>query len=173
MFWFIESSVDILTPLLFKICSSTNSYLCLVNLIGVFLRAVLLNFCKPYSFFPFVLSAPSTVCVCNICRELCVICCLIFFKELSNIGLVDRDITEFSTNTSSSRIKLLGWRTPIKLNISLDPVEAKNIVKCTQYFYDVLIIQRNLSVTEHQGNDLFSVAGFFSYRFFKFGSSRL
>jgi hypothetical protein len=40
---------------------------------------------------------------------------------------------------------------------------SKNIVKCTQYFYDVLIIQRNLSITEHQGNDLFSIAGKFLF----------
>jgi hypothetical protein len=60
----LNTSVDILTPCLFKICSSINPYLCHVNPTGVFLYAVLLNFCMPYSFFPFVLSAPPTVCVC-------------------------------------------------------------------------------------------------------------
>jgi hypothetical protein len=84
---------------------------------------------------------------------------------------VDRDITEFSTNTSRSRHPTLrGWRIPIKLNKSLDPVEAKYIVKWTKYFYDVIVIQRNRCVAEHQGNDFFSPlqAGFFSYRHLKF-----
>jgi hypothetical protein len=97
----LNTSVDILTPCLFKLRSSINSYICLVNPICVFLHALLLNFIMPYSFFPFVFTASPTVCVCvcvcvcNICREQCVICCLICRQGLSKIGLVDRDIMVF------------------------------------------------------------------------------